>query len=78
MAVYDREALKRHLTEHSMCEYCKTYYYGVDELFDHLRTAHYWCSICQEQGSHVYFPTLEAYDAHLRYRQPQLQPCWHP
>ncbi|KAK9040773.1 hypothetical protein V6N11_015913 [Hibiscus sabdariffa] len=32
---------------HPMCEFCKTPFYGDNELYSHMSTEHYTCHICQ-------------------------------
>ncbi|PKI35556.1 hypothetical protein CRG98_044010 [Punica granatum] len=32
---------------HPMCEFCKTPFYGDNELYTHMSTEHYTCFICQ-------------------------------
>lgn len=37
---------------HPECEFCREYFYSVDELFDHCRQKHETCHICQREGIH--------------------------
>ena len=32
---------------HPMCEFCRTPFYGDNELYSHMSTEHYTCHICQ-------------------------------
>lgn len=32
---------------HPMCEFCRTPFYGDNELYTHMSTEHYTCHICQ-------------------------------
>lgn len=34
-------------TGHPMCEFCRTPFYGDNELYSHMSTEHYTCHICQ-------------------------------
>lgn len=34
-------------TGHPMCEFCRTPFYGENELYSHMSTEHYTCHICQ-------------------------------
>lgn len=61
----DKAGLKEHLKEHPRCQFCNAYFFGVDELYDHMRTQHFWCYVCAGMGRHVYFPTSIALLDHL-------------
>lgn len=32
---------------HPLCEFCRTPFYGDNELYSHMSTEHYTCHICQ-------------------------------
>lgn len=32
---------------HPMCEFCRSPFYGENELYSHMSTEHYTCHICQ-------------------------------
>lgn len=32
---------------HPMCDFCKSHFYGDNELYMHMSTEHYTCHICQ-------------------------------
>lgn len=32
---------------HPMCEFCRTPFYGDNELYTHMSTEHYTCHMCQ-------------------------------
>ena len=32
---------------HPMCEFCRSHFYGENELYSHMSTEHYTCHICQ-------------------------------
>lgn len=35
---------------HPLCEFCRTPFYGDNELYSHMSTEHYTCHICQRCG----------------------------
>ncbi|KAF2325029.1 hypothetical protein GH714_022339 [Hevea brasiliensis] len=36
---------------HPMCEFCKSPFYGDNELYSHMSTEHYTCHICQRRST---------------------------
>ncbi|KAH7571073.1 hypothetical protein JRO89_XS05G0248400 [Xanthoceras sorbifolium] len=50
---------------HPMCEFCKTPFYGDNELYSHMSTEHYTCHICQRQhpGQYEYYKNYDDLEA---------------
>lgn len=55
-------------TGHPMCEFCRTPFYGDNELYTHMSTEHYTCFICQRQhpGQYEYFKDYDDLEIHFR------------
>ncbi|XP_014495992.1 E3 ubiquitin-protein ligase ZNF598 [Vigna radiata var. radiata] len=53
---------------HPICEYCRTRFYGDNELYVHMSTEHYTCHICQRQhtGQYDYFKNYDDLEIHFR------------
>ncbi|CAN0888663.1 E3 ubiquitin-protein ligase hel2 [Linum grandiflorum] len=53
---------------HSICEFCRTPFYGDNELFTHMTRDHYTCHICQRQhpGKYDYFKNYDELEIHFR------------
>ncbi|KAI4319910.1 hypothetical protein MLD38_033451 [Melastoma candidum] len=53
---------------HPICEFCKTPFYGDNELYTHMSTEHYTCFICQRQhpGQYEYFKNYDDLEIHFR------------
>ncbi|KAL5795804.1 hypothetical protein ACOSQ2_000624 [Xanthoceras sorbifolium] len=53
---------------HPMCEFCKTPFYGDNELYSHMSTEHYTCHICQRQhpGQYEYYKNYDDLELHFR------------
>ncbi|KAK3034659.1 hypothetical protein RJ639_033614 [Escallonia herrerae] len=53
---------------HPICEFCRTPFYGDNELFLHMSTDHYTCHICQRQhpGQYEYYKNYDDLEAHFR------------
>ncbi|KAK7397006.1 hypothetical protein VNO78_18170 [Psophocarpus tetragonolobus] len=54
---------------HPMCEFCRTPFYGDNELCMHMATEHYTCHICQRQqhpGHYVYYKNYDDLEIHFR------------
>ncbi|EOX95399.1 RING/U-box superfamily protein, putative isoform 1 [Theobroma cacao] len=53
---------------HPMCEFCKTPFYGDNELYSHMSTEHYTCHICQRQhpGQYEYYKNYDDLEIHFR------------
>ncbi|KAM2852079.1 hypothetical protein PS2_028108 [Malus domestica] len=53
---------------HPMCEFCKTPFYGDNELYSHMTTDHYTCHICQRQnpGQYEYYKNYDDLEMHFR------------
>ncbi|CAN1762599.1 E3 ubiquitin-protein ligase hel2 [Linum perenne] len=52
---------------HPMCEFCKTPFYGENELYSHMSRDHYTCHICQRQhpGQYEYYRNYEDLEMHF-------------
>ncbi|KAK4418004.1 E3 ubiquitin-protein ligase hel2 [Sesamum alatum] len=53
---------------HPMCEFCRTPFYGDNELYTHMSTEHYTCHICQRQhpGQYEYYKNYDDLEMHFR------------
>ncbi|XP_078446644.1 uncharacterized protein LOC144715581 [Wolffia australiana] len=53
---------------HPTCEFCRTPFYGENELYTHMSTEHYTCHICQRQhpGQYDYFRNYDDLETHFR------------
>ena len=40
---------------HPRCEYCELRFLDKDELFRHLRREHYFCHLCDADGTNLFF-----------------------
>ncbi|KAF5455460.1 hypothetical protein F2P56_025033 [Juglans regia] len=55
-------------TGHPSCEFCRTPFYGENELYSHMSTEHYTCHICQRQhpGHYEYYKNYDDLEIHFR------------
>ncbi|KAG5514087.1 hypothetical protein RHGRI_035478 [Rhododendron griersonianum] len=55
-------------TGHPLCEFCRTPFYGDNELYSHMSTEHYTCHICQRQhpGQYEYYKNYDDLEIHFR------------
>ncbi|XP_006654202.1 E3 ubiquitin-protein ligase hel2 [Oryza brachyantha] len=53
---------------HPMCEFCRSSFYGDNELYTHMSRDHYSCHICQRQhpGQYDYFQNYDDLELHFR------------
>ncbi|KAJ8565538.1 hypothetical protein K7X08_008114 [Anisodus acutangulus] len=53
---------------HPHCEFCRTPFYGDNELYSHMSTEHYTCHICQRQhpGQYEYYKNYDDLEIHFR------------
>ncbi|KAJ1262259.1 hypothetical protein BS78_09G093100 [Paspalum vaginatum] len=53
---------------HPTCEFCKSSFYGDNELYTHMSREHYSCHICQRQhpGRYDYFRNYDDLELHFR------------
>ncbi|KAL2540383.1 RING/U-box superfamily protein [Abeliophyllum distichum] len=53
---------------HPVCEFCRTPFYGDNELYTHMSTEHYTCHICQRQhpGQFEYYKNYDDLEVHFR------------
>ncbi|XP_060217482.1 E3 ubiquitin-protein ligase HEL2 [Lycium barbarum] len=53
---------------HPLCEFCRTPFYGDNELYSHMSTEHYTCHICQRQhpGQYEYYKNYDDLEIHFR------------
>lgn len=48
-------------TGHPECVFCRTRFYGSDELFEHCRDKHEQCHLCVRNGvQHQYYANYES------------------
>ncbi|CAN1353138.1 E3 ubiquitin-protein ligase hel2 [Linum perenne] len=54
---------------HPICEFCRTPYYGDNELYTHMSRDHYTCHICQRQhpGQYEYYKNYDDLEMHFRH-----------
>ncbi|KAG7971153.1 hypothetical protein I3843_07G121600 [Carya illinoinensis] len=55
-------------TGHPLCEFCRTPFYGENELYSHMSTEHYTCHIClrQHPGHYEYYKNYDDLEIHFR------------
>lgn len=55
-------------TGHPLCEFCRSPFYGDNELYTHMSTEHYTCHICQRQhpGQYEYYKNYDDLEIHFR------------
>eukprot|EP00474_Spongospora_subterranea_P009956 CRZ10414.1 hypothetical protein [Spongospora subterranea] len=56
---------------HPTCDFCRTGFFGSDELFNHMEREHYHCHFCFKRGSDpkkIYEKTYQDLEAHFRSR----------
>ncbi|CAI0469817.1 unnamed protein product [Linum tenue] len=53
---------------HPQCEFCKSSFYGENELYSHMSRDHYTCHICQRQhpGQYEYYRNYDDLEMHFR------------
>ena len=53
---------------HPMCDFCRSPFYGDNELYSHMSTEHYTCHICQRQnpGQFEYYKNYDDLEIHFR------------
>ncbi|CAN4112676.1 unnamed protein product [Withania somnifera] len=53
---------------HPLCEFCRTPFYGDNELYTHMSTEHYTCHMCQRQhpGQYEYYKNYDDLEIHFR------------
>ncbi|KAI3749151.1 hypothetical protein L2E82_19758 [Cichorium intybus] len=53
---------------HPLCEFCRSPFYGDNELYTHMSTEHYTCHICQRQnpGQFEYYKNYDDLEIHFR------------
>ena len=66
MGHFARDKLAEHEREHPHCEFCNIRVYSGDDLFEHMRSLHFTCDVCQRNGSFVHFDNRDTLVAHLR------------
>ncbi|KAI8998316.1 hypothetical protein BC832DRAFT_565461 [Gaertneriomyces semiglobifer] len=61
---------------HPQCGFCRTYFYGHDELYEHCREKHEQCFLCQQNGiRNQYFNNYAELEKHFH---TDHFPCMHP
>ena len=73
---YSREQLVQHRKHgdsddkshrgHPLCKFCDDRFLDNDDLLHHLRKNHFWCHLCEKDGSQDYFPAYEDLRGHFR------------
>ncbi|PHZ11981.1 uncharacterized protein RHIMIDRAFT_251791 [Rhizopus microsporus ATCC 52813] len=54
-------------TGHPECVFCRTRFYGSDELFEHCRDKHEQCHLCVRNGvQHQYYANYESLEKHFQ------------
>ncbi|XP_047335201.1 E3 ubiquitin-protein ligase HEL2-like [Impatiens glandulifera] len=55
-------------TGHPLCDFCRSPFYGDNELYTHMSTEHYKCHICQSQhpGQYEYYKNYDDMEVHFR------------
>ncbi|XP_071715445.1 uncharacterized protein [Rutidosis leptorrhynchoides] len=53
---------------HPLCEFCRSPFYGDNELYTHMETEHYHCFICKRQnpGKYEYYKNYDDLEIHFR------------
>ncbi|KAJ4956912.1 hypothetical protein NE237_013695 [Protea cynaroides] len=53
---------------HPKCEFCKSPFYGDNELYSHMSTEHFTCHICQRRhpGQYDYYKNYDDLEIHFR------------
>ncbi|XP_066292212.1 E3 ubiquitin-protein ligase ZNF598-like [Branchiostoma lanceolatum] len=51
---------------HPLCEFCDERYVDNDSLLRHLRTDHYYCHVCDTNGSNQYYSDYDVLRNHFR------------
>nr|XP_043635336.1 E3 ubiquitin-protein ligase HEL2-like [Erigeron canadensis] len=53
---------------HPLCEFCRTPFYGDNELYTHMNTEHFNCHICRRQnpGKYEYYKNYDDLENHFR------------
>ncbi|XP_066259640.1 E3 ubiquitin-protein ligase ZNF598 [Euwallacea similis] len=51
---------------HPLCEFCDTRFMDNDELFRHMRRTHLFCHLCDADGKHEYYVSMEDLKRHFR------------
>uniref|UniRef100_J3KYA8 C2H2-type domain-containing protein n=2 Tax=Oryza brachyantha TaxID=4533 RepID=J3KYA8_ORYBR len=62
------EVERRGFEGHPMCEFCKSPFYGDNELYTHMTREHFSCHICQRQhsGQYDYFRNYDDLEIHFQ------------
>ena len=59
--------LQRHeQLQHPLCSFCNVRMYSGDDLFEHMRSTHFTCDVCQRGGAFVHFDNADTLVTHLR------------
>nr|GEZ22273.1 zinc finger protein 598 [Tanacetum cinerariifolium] len=60
---------------HPLCEFCRTPFYGDNELYTHMSTEHFTCHICKRQnpGQFEYYKNYDDLEIHFRQEHYLLQ-----
>ncbi|KAF2073186.1 hypothetical protein CYY_005503 [Polysphondylium violaceum] len=87
--LYDPKQLPIHLVEwdggeqskkgkrgHPACKFCNIYYYGGDQLYEHLSKNHFTCFICERNG--ILYQYFNDYAKLRHHFHDEHFPCMHP
>ena len=61
-----KELLKHIEERHPLCRFCKELYFTQEELYNHMRIAHFTCHVCERSDHYNHFNEPEAFLQHLR------------
>ena len=74
-ALYTKKELQKHRRQgddmsfkgHAFCKFCNAYFFGPDQLYDHLKKNHFSCHLCENDGiKDVYFSDYPGLEEHFR------------
>eukprot|EP01132_Coremiostelium_polycephalum_P005935 gene5935-7390_t len=61
---------------HPICKFCNRYFYGNDQLYDHLNMNHFTCNICEKNG--ILYQYFKDYNKLRLHSEDEHFPCHHP
>eukprot|EP01135_Chromosphaera_perkinsii_P007624 Nk52_evm80s914 gene=Nk52_evmTU80s914 len=73
--IFTKKELQKHRREgddisfkgHAFCKFCNQYFFGNDQLYDHLKKNHFSCHLCENDGIRdLYFPGYNDLEDHFR------------
>jgi E3 ubiquitin-protein ligase ZNF598 len=88
--LYSKSSLERHLRQgdtkgslaattfkgHPFCKWCKAYYYGENEIYQHMHSSHEECFLCRRAypGKYEYYRDYNQLEEHFSIKH---YPCMH-